>query len=265
MTRSTHNGKRFLIVFGLTTTLLTALLPAFNYWLDGSRVFTRDNALYVGVEPNYRFASVRGVIELESAPRVIIFGSSRVNNGFDVSALPDHYKLTYPGASVHEHVESLQVVLANGELAEFSQHDLPGSFSSKASSTTAPLTAGVDRILRKYEEPIRTCQPRSLVNRCGYQLGGIRQEKQIDLARLLVGSEGTLALITEVTLRTSSLAPHVGNELAGDLAGAIPTTMDSRKYLRRMVWRGWRQSPAQGLRYLLQLARDMRRGPAGRS
>jgi hypothetical protein len=114
MPRSNHNGKRFLLVFGLTTTLLTALLPAFNFWLDGSRVFTRENTLYVGVEPNYRFASVRGVLALEAPPRVVIFGSSRVNNGFDISAYPDHYKLTYPAASVHEHVESLQALVANG-------------------------------------------------------------------------------------------------------------------------------------------------------
>ena len=60
------------------------------------------------------------------------------------------------------------------------------------------------------------------------------------------------------------LAPHVGNQLAGHLAGAVTTTMDSQKYLRRMVWRGWRQSPLRGLRYLGQLWWDIQRGPAGR-
>ncbi len=60
------------------------------------------------------------------------------------------------------------------------------------------------------------------------------------------------------------LAPQVGNGLAGTLAGAVTTTMSSRRYLARMIWRGWRRSPVRGLRYLLQLSRDIRRGPAGR-
>jgi peroxiredoxin len=68
----------------------------------------------------------------------------------------------------------------------------------------------------------------------------------------------------ETLTLTVPLAPLVGNALAGTLAGAIPTTMNSRRYLLRMVWRGWRRRPIQGLRYLLQLLRDIWRGPAGR-
>ena len=59
------------------------------------------------------------------------------------------------------------------------------------------------------------------------------------------------------------VAPLVGNTLAGSLAGAVATTMNSRWYLLRMVWRGWLRSPLRGLRYLLTLSRDIRRGPAG--
>ncbi len=114
--------------------------------------------------------------------------------------------------SARQHVESLQVVLASGEVAEFSRHSYSAS-GSAPSSTAEQLAAGVDQIVRKYEGPIRDCQPRSLVNRCGYQLGDIRSDQQIDLARLLAGSEGTLALITEATLRTSAIAPHIGSVL----------------------------------------------------
>jgi len=59
------------------------------------------------------------------------------------------------------------------------------------------------------------------------------------------------------------LAPLVGNDLAGTLAGSVATTMNSRRYLRRMIVRGWIRSPVRGLRYLLQLARDIWRGPSG--
>jgi len=61
------------------------------------------------------------------------------------------------------------------------------------------------------------------------------------------------------------LAPQVGNVLAGRLAGTVATTMSSRRYLRRMIWRGWLRSPFRGLRYLLRLSGDIRRGPAGGS
>jgi len=113
--------------------------------------------------------------------------------------------------SARRHVESLQVVLANGELVEFSQHDLLSPPSQKTGVDS--LVNGVEQILQRYEAPIRTCQPRSKVNCCGYKLDDIRQNGQIHLARLLAGSEGTLALITEATLSTSPLAPHAGSVL----------------------------------------------------
>ncbi len=122
--------------------------------------------------------------------------------------------------SARQHVESLQVVLGNGELARFSVHDVPSSSPPQDGFFGVDsLVRGMDELLRKYEDPIRTCQPQSLVNRCGYQLTDIRCSTsqstggQLHLARLLSGSEGTLALITEATLKTSPLAPHVGSTL----------------------------------------------------
>ena len=53
-------------------------------------------------------------------------------------------------------------------------------------------------------------QPRSLLNRCGYQLADVLGESYLDVPRLLCGSEGTLALITEATLATQPLPRHRG-------------------------------------------------------
>lgn len=71
-----------------------------------------------------------------------------------------------------------------------------------------------------------------------------------------------LPLREEITLRVP-LAPHVGIDLAGGLAGTVASTMNSRKYLLRMIWRSWRRRPIAGLLHLVSLWLDLRRGPAG--
>ncbi len=67
----------------------------------------------------------------------------------------------------------------------------------------------------------------------------------------------TLSLTVPVT-------PFVGHGLAGEMRGAMPTTMDSRRLMLRKVARGLLRSPIKGLRYLRASTADMRLGPAAR-
>jgi Fe-S oxidoreductase len=60
-------------------------------------------------------------------------------------------------------------------------------------------------LLEENAELIRTHQPRTRFNRCGYLLHDVLTTQHLDLARMLVGSEGTLAVFTEATLRTIPL------------------------------------------------------------
>jgi len=115
--------------------------------------------------------------------------------------------------SARQQVESLEVVLANGDLAHFSVHDVPVAAASSDRINRDLLLSGVNDILEHYDESIRTCQPRSLVNRCGYALQDLRQGNQLHLARMLAGSEGTLGLITEATVKTAPLPEHMGSTL----------------------------------------------------
>ena len=48
--------------------------------------------------------------------------------------------------------------------------------------------------------------PKTKVGRSGYDLQSLLQDGTLDLARMIVGSEGTLALITEATVRTEPRA-----------------------------------------------------------
>src|SRR5207248_9843692 len=60
-------------------------------------------------------------------------------------------------------------------------------------------------LLDRNAELIQACRPRTRFNRCGYHVQDVFGEGRLDLARLLVGSEGTLAGVTGATLRTIPL------------------------------------------------------------
>jgi len=115
--------------------------------------------------------------------------------------------------SARDHIESLEVVLASGELVELSTHDIAAANINCHRAPLPALLHGMQTILNRYAQPLETCQPRSLVNRCGYRLDDIRQDNQLRLARLFAGSEGTLGLVTAATLRTAPLPAHVGSVL----------------------------------------------------
>jgi FAD/FMN-containing dehydrogenase/Fe-S oxidoreductase len=67
------------------------------------------------------------------------------------------------------------------------------------------VVRGVRALLERNAELVRSWRPRTRFNRCGYLLHDVLTPDHLDLARLLVGSEGTLAFFTEATLRTTPL------------------------------------------------------------
>jgi hypothetical protein len=52
------------------------------------------------------------------------------------------------------------------------------------------LVGQVADLLMQNVDLIERRQPRTLVNQCGYQLGDVLRDGQVDLGRLLTGSEG---------------------------------------------------------------------------
>jgi Fe-S oxidoreductase/FAD/FMN-containing dehydrogenase len=135
--------------------------------------------------------------------------------------------------STRRHVRELEVVLADGSVVRLGRHALPESPVTREEQPAAYLAAGVNEITQHHQPAIETRAVRSLVDRSGYHLHDIVTPEGIDLARLLVGSEGTLALVTEAVLGTSALPKHTACTLlfftSIDNAAAAAVELSSRR------------------------------------
>ncbi|TMQ60643.1 MAG: anaerobic glycerol-3-phosphate dehydrogenase subunit C [Candidatus Eisenbacteria bacterium] len=118
-----------------------------------------------------------------------------------------------------DHVLGLTVVLHDGTVVELGSHAGGGEAGSSwhAGSGVARdggpmwrvLSAQVESILRSGAPAFLPERPRSNKNSCGYDLWGAWApgdavssiEPRFDPMRLIVGSEGTLGVVTEVTMR----------------------------------------------------------------
>ena len=103
-------------------------------------------------------------------------------------------------------VERLEIVTADGEVLEVGKQSIPSASKHNSNSRLDTLVRRLSDLLQRRADVINEHRPQSLVNRSGYHLYDVLNDGHLDLARLLVGSEGTLALITEMTLRTERMS-----------------------------------------------------------
>jgi FAD/FMN-containing dehydrogenase/Fe-S oxidoreductase len=125
------------------------------------------------------------------------------------------------------YVENVEAVLADGSVVELgnavdvdqAQEGRAGAIARDCWSLLSPAKAVIEKAL-----------PATPRNRCGYNIAGVCHENTIDLAHLLAGSEGTLAVFTSITLRTVSLPGAKGLlqlefDSLDSMARAVPTIM----------------------------------------
>lgn len=133
--------------------------------------------------------------------------------------------------STRDHVENLEIVLAGGLCLRAGDEDLGddglpllrsppvSEAETEVSSKLANLeqaalkyrlVSRLARLLADHASVIAEWQPPLQRNRFGYQLRGVLDGRILHLARMLVGSEGTLGLFTEATLHTAPLPAHRG-------------------------------------------------------
>jgi FAD/FMN-containing dehydrogenase/Fe-S oxidoreductase len=103
-----------------------------------------------------------------------------------------------------DHVDKIRVVLDNGD-AEVVGREPRLPFVDRPAGRIYDIIQSVGSLLETHAELVRRCQPQTPYNRCGYILHDVLQPPHVDLARLLTGSEGTLGLFTEATLKTIPL------------------------------------------------------------
>jgi len=174
----------------------------------------REHGRHFAPDPsNGRFTTIGGMLGVDAAgSHAVRFGSTR------------------------DHVESIECVLSGGQRVELGREMLQANhrpFPGMAGAAAGPVSSSeaawgdslklasltpatrradlierVNMLLKEYDPVIRQYQPPLLRNCCGYMLRGIRQSDSLDLARMLVGSEGTLALFTEATLFTMPLPEY---------------------------------------------------------
>ncbi|HEY1066812.1 MAG TPA: FAD-binding oxidoreductase, partial [Pirellulales bacterium] len=104
-----------------------------------------------------------------------------------------------------DYVESLKIVTATGETLEVGREPLPGTPNEPSPGVLRDLVAQTADVLRRYADPIEARRPKARFNRSGYQLWDLLGPNTLNVARLLTGSEGTLALVTEAEFRTVPL------------------------------------------------------------
>lgn len=132
-----------------------------------------------------------------------------------------------------DYVKSLRVVLANGELIE-TKRLTKRELSKKLGLATfeGEVYRALDALIDEHKEVIKSTQLAVSKNSAGYDLIDVkRKDGSFDLTPLFVGSQGTLGVITEATLKTEPFNPQTTLIAAffDDLQVAEQVVLDIRK------------------------------------
>ncbi|MHC4203272.1 MAG: anaerobic glycerol-3-phosphate dehydrogenase subunit C [Planctomycetota bacterium] len=128
-----------------------------------------------------------------------------------------------------DYVEAIEAVLADGSVVEFENDVDPNQAENDRVASVAKECLSV---LSKNQTVIEKALPDTKRNRSGYNIAGICHDGRIDMARLMAGSEGTLAIFTKITLRTVPVPESKGLlqlefESMEKMAHAVPTIVDT--------------------------------------
>lgn len=135
--------------------------------------------------------------------------------------------------AVKDNVESLRVCLASGAWLDAKVYTIDDPLAASLLSSH-PAIQSTWSLVRAHVDLLERKRPRVSKNSCGYNLfdlaGGLSQG-QIDLAKLFVGSEGTLGVFSEATIRLvekprATLTALIHFKRLEDVGEAVPQLLE---------------------------------------
>ncbi len=138
--------------------------------------------------------------------------------------------------SIRDRITSAEVVLADGAVVHLSavaatqpepDSSVGHGITAIAVDRTTALAVGLAGILGQHRDVIARGQPASRARHGGYRLHDLHKDGRVDLARLVCGAEGTLGIVTAVTLESIPLdaASAVGLLLFDSLEAAAAAAL----------------------------------------
>ncbi len=103
-----------------------------------------------------------------------------------------------------DHVEELSIVLSNGDVVNIGP---PGS-SQSSSEFYSQILDTIDEPLRSNRDLILQKFPKVEKNSSGYNLRDAIYSEGLDTRKLIIGSEGTLAVVVEAKLKTAKIPTY---------------------------------------------------------
>jgi FAD/FMN-containing dehydrogenase len=142
-----------------------------------------------------------------------------------------------------DYVDELRVVLANGELIEtrpLSKRELNKKLG--LSTLEGAIYRGMDALLEENHATLEQEKRRLKASRnsAGYNIFDVKKKNSINLTPLFLGSQGSLGIITEATLRTEKYNPLttlslVSLEDLNDLHEVLPKILDLKPSICDMI------------------------------
>jgi len=129
----------------------------------------------------------------------------------------DSGRASYKYGPMQEFVRGLRVVLANGELIETGRLS-KREFNKKLglASFEGEIYRGLDKLIEESYDTITSVSEVTDKGSAGYDISDVRQKDgSFDLTPIFLGSQGTLGIITEVTIDTVPYNPIINRMVAG--------------------------------------------------
>ena len=152
--------------------------------------YLKPHGLYFPIDPSTKDSATLGgmIANNSSGPHAVKYGTTR------------------------SHVKALELVLTSGEVIQTGPTPVGGNEKQAPASLEQRLYASIPQVLDNYAAYLEKERPFTTKNSCGYHVWDLLENGSIDLTPMLVGSEGTLALVSEATL---ALTPVPEKALSG--------------------------------------------------